>query len=43
MENPNIVCYSGYTLFSIVDNAINPKFSGTPTNIPLNAVMFVTK
>ncbi|KAA6378164.1 MAG: hypothetical protein EZS28_026309 [Streblomastix strix] len=28
------------TLFSIVDNAIKPKFSGTPANIPLNAVMF---
>ncbi|KAA6361882.1 MAG: hypothetical protein EZS28_042592 [Streblomastix strix] len=29
----------GYTLFSIVGNAIKPKFSGTSHNIPLNAVM----
>ncbi|KAA6395991.1 MAG: hypothetical protein EZS28_008482 [Streblomastix strix] len=33
----------GYTLFSIVDNAIKPKFSGTPTNIPLNPVLFAQK
>ncbi|KAA6368204.1 MAG: hypothetical protein EZS28_036269 [Streblomastix strix] len=25
------------------DNAIKPKFTGTPRNIPLNAVMFVQK
>ncbi|KAA6371894.1 MAG: hypothetical protein EZS28_032582 [Streblomastix strix] len=42
-SDPNTQCYSGYTLFSIVDNAIKPKFSGIPANIPLNAVMFVTK
>ncbi|KAA6360751.1 MAG: hypothetical protein EZS28_043721 [Streblomastix strix] len=33
----------GYILFSIVDNAIKPKFSGTPTNIPLNAVLFAQR
>ncbi|KAA6353053.1 MAG: hypothetical protein EZS28_051420, partial [Streblomastix strix] len=30
----------GYTLLSIVDNAIKPKFTGTPSNIPLNAILF---
>ncbi|KAA6359683.1 MAG: hypothetical protein EZS28_044791 [Streblomastix strix] len=42
-SDPNTLTESGYTLFSIVDNAIKPKFSGTPTNIPLNAVMFAQK
>ncbi|KAA6402075.1 MAG: hypothetical protein EZS28_002394 [Streblomastix strix] len=40
---PDTVHNSGYTLFSIVDNAIKTKFSGTPTNIPLNAVLFAQK
>ncbi|KAA6367612.1 MAG: hypothetical protein EZS28_036861 [Streblomastix strix] len=40
-SDPNTVWQSGYTLFSIVDNAIKPKFSGTPTNIPLNAVILL--
>ncbi|KAA6397648.1 MAG: hypothetical protein EZS28_006818, partial [Streblomastix strix] len=42
-HNPDALWQSGYTLFSIVDNAIKPKFSGTPTNIPLNAVLFAQK
>ncbi|KAA6380301.1 MAG: hypothetical protein EZS28_024170, partial [Streblomastix strix] len=42
-SDPDHVHYDGYTLFSIIDNAIKPKFSGTPTNIPLNAVMFAQK
>ncbi|KAA6369531.1 MAG: hypothetical protein EZS28_034943 [Streblomastix strix] len=42
-SDPNTTCQSGNTLFSIVDNAIKPKFSGTPTNIPLNAVLFAQK
>ncbi|KAA6365404.1 MAG: hypothetical protein EZS28_039069 [Streblomastix strix] len=42
-SDPNTSCESGYTLFSIVDNAIKPKFSGTPTNKPLNAVLFAQK
>ncbi|KAA6367035.1 MAG: hypothetical protein EZS28_037439 [Streblomastix strix] len=42
-SDPNTVWQSGYTLFSIVDNAIKPKFSGTPSNIPLNAVMFAQR
>ncbi|KAA6371083.1 MAG: hypothetical protein EZS28_033392 [Streblomastix strix] len=43
MEYPNILTETGYTLFSIVDDAIKPKFSGTQDNIPLNAVMFAQK
>ncbi|KAA6353619.1 MAG: hypothetical protein EZS28_050854, partial [Streblomastix strix] len=42
-NNQDAVYRDAYTLFSIVDNAIKPKFSGTPTNIPLNAVMFAYK
>ncbi|KAA6378528.1 MAG: hypothetical protein EZS28_025945 [Streblomastix strix] len=42
-SDPNTQSESGYTLFSIVDNAIKPKFSGTSPNIPLNAVMFAYK
>ncbi|KAA6361369.1 MAG: hypothetical protein EZS28_043104 [Streblomastix strix] len=42
-SDPNTTWQSGYTLFSIVDNAIKPKFCGTPTNIPLNAVMFANR
>ncbi|KAA6356045.1 MAG: hypothetical protein EZS28_048427 [Streblomastix strix] len=42
-SDPNTVWQSGYTLFTIVDNAIKPKFSGTEHNIPLNAVMFAQK
>ncbi|KAA6365611.1 MAG: hypothetical protein EZS28_038863 [Streblomastix strix] len=42
-SDPNTQCESGYTLISIVDNAIKPKFSGTPSNITLNAVMFAYK
>ncbi|KAA6341182.1 MAG: hypothetical protein EZS28_052475, partial [Streblomastix strix] len=42
-HNPDTLWQSGYTLISIVDNAIKPKFSGTPTNIPLNAVLFAQK
>ncbi|KAA6375877.1 MAG: hypothetical protein EZS28_028596 [Streblomastix strix] len=32
-SDPNTLCESGYTMFSIVDNAIKPKFTGTPSNI----------
>ncbi|KAA6402378.1 MAG: hypothetical protein EZS28_002096 [Streblomastix strix] len=42
-SDPNTVWQSGYTLFSIVDNAIKPKFTGTPSNIQLNAVMFAQR
>ncbi|KAA6377315.1 MAG: hypothetical protein EZS28_027157 [Streblomastix strix] len=42
-SNPYTLWQSGYTLFSIVDNAIKPKFTGTPSNIPLNAVLFAQK
>ncbi|KAA6358474.1 MAG: hypothetical protein EZS28_045999 [Streblomastix strix] len=42
-SNPNTLTESGYTMFSIVNNAIKPKFSGTTHNIPLNAVLFAQK
>ncbi|KAA6403800.1 MAG: hypothetical protein EZS28_000675 [Streblomastix strix] len=43
MEYPNTLTESDYTMFSIVNNVIKPKFTGTPYNIPLNAVMFAQK
>ncbi|KAA6362040.1 MAG: hypothetical protein EZS28_042432 [Streblomastix strix] len=42
-SDPNTVWQTGYTLFSIVNNAIKPQFSGTTHNLPLNAVMFANK
>ncbi|KAA6367549.1 MAG: hypothetical protein EZS28_036924 [Streblomastix strix] len=42
-SDPNTLTESGYTLFSIVNNDIKPKFSGTTHNLPLNAVMFAQK
>ncbi|KAA6375760.1 MAG: hypothetical protein EZS28_028713 [Streblomastix strix] len=42
-SDPNTQCQSGYTLFSIVNNAIKPKFSGTTHYLPLNAVLFGQK
>ncbi|KAA6380848.1 MAG: hypothetical protein EZS28_023623 [Streblomastix strix] len=42
-SNPNTQSQTGYTLFSIVNNDIKPKFSGTTHNIPLNAVLFAQK
>ncbi|KAA6355897.1 MAG: hypothetical protein EZS28_048576 [Streblomastix strix] len=42
-SDPNTLTESGYTMFSIVINAIKPKFSSTTHNIPLNAVMFAQK
>ncbi|KAA6362297.1 MAG: hypothetical protein EZS28_042176, partial [Streblomastix strix] len=42
-SDPNTVWQSGYILFSIVDNALKPKFTATPSKIPLNAVLFVVK
>ncbi|KAA6375589.1 MAG: hypothetical protein EZS28_028884 [Streblomastix strix] len=41
--NPNTNWSTGYTLFSVMYDSAKPKFSGTPRNIPLNAVIFVTK
>ncbi|KAA6400537.1 MAG: hypothetical protein EZS28_003931 [Streblomastix strix] len=42
-SDPNTACQSKYTLFSVVKDDIKPKFTGTPYNIPLNAVMFAQK
>ncbi|KAA6399244.1 MAG: hypothetical protein EZS28_005232 [Streblomastix strix] len=42
-SDPNALTESGYTMFSIINNAIKPKFTGTTRNIPLNAVMFAQK
>ncbi|KAA6360810.1 MAG: hypothetical protein EZS28_043662 [Streblomastix strix] len=42
-SDPNTLTESGYTMFSIINNAIKPKFTGTPHNIPINAVMFAQK
>ncbi|KAA6365169.1 MAG: hypothetical protein EZS28_039304, partial [Streblomastix strix] len=41
--NPNTNWNTGYTLFSSMYDQANPKFSGSSYNIPLNAVMYVTK
>ncbi|KAA6386485.1 MAG: hypothetical protein EZS28_017988 [Streblomastix strix] len=41
--NPNTQTINGYTLFSVMYDSAKPKFSGTPRNIPLNAVIYVTK
>ncbi|KAA6366080.1 MAG: hypothetical protein EZS28_038394 [Streblomastix strix] len=42
-SDPNTLTESGYTMFSIVNNDIKPKFTGTTRNIPINAVMFAQK
>ncbi|KAA6386698.1 MAG: hypothetical protein EZS28_017774 [Streblomastix strix] len=42
-SDPNTECNTGCTLFLIVDNALKPKFSGKPSNIPLNAFIQATK
>ncbi|KAA6393804.1 MAG: hypothetical protein EZS28_010670 [Streblomastix strix] len=42
-NDPNTVCQSEYTMFSINNAAIKPQFTDTPRNIPINAVMFAQK
>ncbi|KAA6376844.1 MAG: hypothetical protein EZS28_027628, partial [Streblomastix strix] len=42
-SQPNTYWNTAYTVFSIVNNDIKPKFSGTPHNISLNAIMYNTK
>ncbi|KAA6371630.1 MAG: hypothetical protein EZS28_032843 [Streblomastix strix] len=42
-SQPSTYWNTAYTMFSIVNNDIMPKFSGTPRNIPLNAFMYNTK
>ncbi|KAA6372893.1 MAG: hypothetical protein EZS28_031580 [Streblomastix strix] len=41
--NLNTNWNTGYTLFSVMYDVAKPKFSGTPRNIPLNVVIYVTK
>ncbi|KAA6386310.1 MAG: hypothetical protein EZS28_018165 [Streblomastix strix] len=41
--NPNTQWNTGYTLFSVMYEQAKPKFSGTPRNILLNAIMYITK
>ncbi|KAA6383100.1 MAG: hypothetical protein EZS28_021374 [Streblomastix strix] len=42
-SNPNTQWNTGYTLFSLMYDQAKPKFSETPRNIPLNAVMYIIK
>ncbi|KAA6388993.1 MAG: hypothetical protein EZS28_015480 [Streblomastix strix] len=41
--NPNINTNSGYTIFSFMYDSAKTKFSGSSFNIPLNAIMYITK
>ncbi|KAA6403605.1 MAG: hypothetical protein EZS28_000865 [Streblomastix strix] len=42
-SNPSTQWNTAYTLFSLMYDQARPKFSGTPRNISLNAVMYITK
>ncbi|KAA6367020.1 MAG: hypothetical protein EZS28_037452 [Streblomastix strix] len=42
-SNPNTNTNSGYAIFSFMYDAAKPKFSGSSYNIPLNAIMYITK
>ncbi|KAA6354522.1 MAG: hypothetical protein EZS28_049951 [Streblomastix strix] len=42
-SNPNTNTNSGYTIFSFMYDVAKPKFSGSSFNIPLNAIMYITK
>ncbi|KAA6382414.1 MAG: hypothetical protein EZS28_022060 [Streblomastix strix] len=42
-NNPNTQTQSTYTLFSVFKDEAKPQFTGTPFNIPLNAVMLAQK
>ncbi|KAA6372699.1 MAG: hypothetical protein EZS28_031774, partial [Streblomastix strix] len=39
-SDPNTNWNTGYTLFSVMYDDAKPKFTGAPSNIPLNAVLF---
>ncbi|KAA6365381.1 MAG: hypothetical protein EZS28_039093 [Streblomastix strix] len=41
--NPNANPNTGYTLLSFMYDSAKPKFSGSSRNLPLNAVMYITK
>ncbi|KAA6353815.1 MAG: hypothetical protein EZS28_050658 [Streblomastix strix] len=42
-SNPNTKTNTGYTLFSFMYDSAKPKFSGLSYNIPLNAIIYLTK
>ncbi|KAA6380796.1 MAG: hypothetical protein EZS28_023676, partial [Streblomastix strix] len=42
-SDPNTNWNTGYTLFSVMYDDAKPKFTGAPSNIPLNAVLFAQK
>ncbi|KAA6398673.1 MAG: hypothetical protein EZS28_005799 [Streblomastix strix] len=42
-SDPNTYWNTGYTIFSVMNDAAKPKFSGSPRNLPLNAVIYATK
>ncbi|KAA6372903.1 MAG: hypothetical protein EZS28_031571 [Streblomastix strix] len=42
-SDPNTYWNTGYTIFSVMNDAAKPKFSGSPHNLPLNAVICATK
>ncbi|KAA6393107.1 MAG: hypothetical protein EZS28_011364 [Streblomastix strix] len=41
-SDPNTYWSIGYTIFSVMNDAAKPKFSGSPHNLPLNAVIYST-
>ncbi|KAA6384717.1 MAG: hypothetical protein EZS28_019758 [Streblomastix strix] len=41
--NPNTNWNTEYTLFAVMYDVAKPKFRSTPRNIPLNAILYVTK
>ncbi|KAA6374738.1 MAG: hypothetical protein EZS28_029734 [Streblomastix strix] len=42
-SDPNTYWNTGYTIFSVMNDAAEPKFSGSPRTLPLNAVIYATK
>ncbi|KAA6382945.1 MAG: hypothetical protein EZS28_021529 [Streblomastix strix] len=42
-SDPNTYWNTVYTIFSVMNDAAKPKFSGSPRNLPLNAVIYATK
>ncbi|KAA6372884.1 MAG: hypothetical protein EZS28_031589 [Streblomastix strix] len=42
-SKPDTVWNTGYTVFSVMNDAAKPKFSGSPRTLPLNAVIYATK
>ncbi|KAA6394130.1 MAG: hypothetical protein EZS28_010344 [Streblomastix strix] len=42
-SDPNTYWDTGYTIFSVMNDAAKPKFNGSSRNLPLNAVIYATK